>query len=433
MGAFFSCKKQSGNIVIDGQGDGNRLGLVFTDTLSVQARTIKEDSLPGNNLTYSLLGALNDPIFGRSEVGIISQMSLLEPNSNFDNTVEPDSAILFIPIIAGLNFYGNQGDEQRINVFELQDALGKTTYYQKDQFATVSSSASTYKGPIFFGGLGDSIRYKNKKIFQPPALRIKLSTAMAKRLMSMPKEAYATNAGFQSNFKGLAIMADAGDLMGKMGGYGVFTMNTTDFGLEQRAKVLLYYKDTFTLAFGFDSKEKTINSTVTGPYSSNIQAQINNPGAYATTYVQGLSGLKSHVQLPWLNNLSAQGPISINKAQIVFYLDKTTTTESLFAPPRLNLFQPFGAGSVRNDLMQDAVDIGTGLLASIGGDYNESAGTYTFTITRQMQKWLLGYAKGENKNFGMYLTVPTGSPVLGARGVIDQSKTKVHIAYTKLN
>ncbi len=419
--------------MIDGQGDGSRLELFFMDTLSVQAGTIKEDSLPGNSLNFQLLGALNDPIFGPSSVGIVSQMSLLEPNSNFDNTVEPDSAILFIPLIAGMNFYGNPSNEQQINVYELQDPMNKSVYYQKQPFATIAATASSYTGRLYMPYF-DSVRFKNEKFAQPAALRVKLSYAMAKRLMSLPKEAYATNTGFQANFNGLAILPE-GNLFGKMGGYGVFAMNTTDLGLGLRAKVLLYYKDTNTLAFGFNSKEQTVTTTMTGPYPAAIQNQIDNPGqAYASTYVQGLSGVKTFVKIPWLNNLVSQGQVAINKAEIVFYIDKGTVSEELFAPPRLNLFQPYLPGSVRNDLLADAIDLGSGFVTSIGGDYNESAGSYTFTITRQMQKWLNAFVmKGENKNFGMYLTVPTGSPVIGARGVIDQSKTKVKIAYTKLN
>ncbi len=62
----WSCKKQTGNVIIEGQNT-NSLQPFQTDTFTLFSRTIDEDSMPGNNLSYLLIGAMNDPLFGYSK------------------------------------------------------------------------------------------------------------------------------------------------------------------------------------------------------------------------------------------------------------------------------------------------------------------------------------------------------------------------------
>jgi len=63
---------------------------------------------------------MNDPILGKSKASIFAKMLILEPENNFPNGIEPDSAILYIPMVDGLNFYGNQLTKQRLQIFQLE-------------------------------------------------------------------------------------------------------------------------------------------------------------------------------------------------------------------------------------------------------------------------------------------------------------------------
>ncbi|NBO62119.1 MAG: hypothetical protein EBU82_14395, partial [Flavobacteriia bacterium] len=51
---FAACKKQDGNIIIDGQSNNNQLEIFRSDTFTLQAKTVREDSLPGNGISYTL-------------------------------------------------------------------------------------------------------------------------------------------------------------------------------------------------------------------------------------------------------------------------------------------------------------------------------------------------------------------------------------------
>ena len=87
---LFSCTKKEGNIVLEGQNNQNPFNLISCDTLTFTARTVDEDSLPGNGLRYSLLGNINDEILGKSTASLYANISLIEPNTNFPNTEDAD-------------------------------------------------------------------------------------------------------------------------------------------------------------------------------------------------------------------------------------------------------------------------------------------------------------------------------------------------------
>ncbi len=424
-----ACKKQDGNIIIDGQSNNNQLDIARTDTFTLLANTIREDSLPGNGISYSLLGEMHDPILGKSKASLFAKMIILEPENNFPNNIEPDSAILYIPMVDGLNFYGNPLTKHRLQIFPLDETISSgKVYYQNQNIAYNKQLSANYYG-LLFQQKFDSIGYRKEKMGLKPGLMVKLSAEFARSLMQMPAEAYQSNDGLAKHFKGVAIIPENDELLPGEGGYAVLDL-ANNISLAYRAKILLYYNDTSTFIFGFEGKGSIVNQGKVGPYPQSINDQLNNSNKhYNNTYIQALSGLKTKIQIPYLLNLTTEGNVGINKAEIVFYTDATPNSRQ-FAPPRLNLYQPLNALSVRNRLIDDA----TQSPSTFGGVYDEAKKCYRFTVTRHIQNILNDqHFKSLNTNLGMYLAIPTDNPVIGARTGIDQSKTKLIITYTKPN
>lgn len=423
-----ACKKQDGNIIIDGQSNNNQLDIFRSDTFQLLAKTIREDSLPANGISYSLLGEMNDPILGKSKASLFAKMSILEPENKFPNTIEPDSAILYIPMVDGLNFYGNSLTKQRLQIFPLSEGITSKVYYQNENISYNKQISANYYGPMFQQKL-DSIGYRKEKMGLKPGLLIKLSAEFARSLMQMPSEAYQSNDGLAKHFKGIAIVPENDDLMPGDGGYAVLDL-ANSISLAYRAKILLYYNDTSTFVFGFEGKGSIINQGKVGPYPQSVNDQLQNTQqSYSTTYIQALSGLKTEIQMPYLLNLISNGNVAINKAEILFYTNEMASVNQ-FAPPRLNLYQPLNAHSKRNRLIDDA----TLAPASFGGIYDEKRKCYRFTVTRHIQNILNDqHFRSLNTNLGLYLAVPSDNPVIGARTGIDHSKTKLIITYTKPN
>jgi hypothetical protein len=425
---LFACKRQEGNIVLDGQGNAGQMQLFTTDTLSIGAVTVQEDSLPGNNIRYVLLGSMNDPLLGTISSGAYAQCGLLEPNSDFPNTEEPDSAVLFIPFINGLNFYGDKQTLLGFSVVPLKTGISaNNTYYQGDVLETDPALESRYYGPVYHY-TSDSVRYKKSRIALTPGIRVRLSAGMARKLMQLPKESYTNQEELIKNFPGIAIMPEKRDLPEGKGGFGVYDFNNV-ISFAYRAKILLYYRDTATQVFTFTGSKTTINKGVPGVYKPAITQQLKQPGqSFTITYAQAPNGLKTHIRIPYLLNLLNLGSIAINKAELQLFVAPGTATTLHPAPGRLNLFQPAGKTSDINTFVEDGVS------DSYGGAYNEKDGSYRFTLTKHLQN-ILNAKKfyNEDFNYGLYLAVPSDQPVSGARVAIDHSKTKLIITYTKLN
>jgi len=433
LAAFSACKRNEGNIVITGQQKSDQLKLFRADTFTLKASTVVEDSLPANNLTYVLLGEFHDPLFGKSKASIYAKMNILAPENKFPNTIEPDSALLYIPLVDGLNFYGNSLIKQKIKIYALDETiLGTNIYYQKQSKPRVNKNVSTdFYGTIYQQKL-DSIGYQKGKMGLKPGLLIKLSKEFARQLQQMPSEAYQTNEGLLKHFNGIAIVPQNDELNPGEGGFGVFDLANA-ININYRAKILLYYNDTSTYIFGFDGRSTIVNTSETGPYPEIIEVQLRQPNKqYNTTYVQALNGVKTKIEIPYFLNLVQSGThgennVGINNATLRLYVDENTTV-NYFAPPRMNLFQPTSRSSDRNRLVEDALAAPT----KFGGVFNDKGRYYQFDITRHLQNVLNDMAfKGIDNNLGLYFAVPTDNPVIGARASIDHSKTKLIITYTK--
>lgn len=431
--ALSACKNNEGNIVITGQQKSDQLTLFRTDTFTLKTSTVLEDSLPANNLTYVLFGEFHDPLLGKSKASIYAKMNILAPENNFPNTIEPDSALLYIPLVDGLNFYGNSLTKQQIKIYQLDETLiGTNIYYQKQSKPKLNKNVSTDFYGYIYQQKFDSIGYKKGKMGLKPGLLIKLSKEFARQLQQMPSEAYQTNEGLLKHFSGIAIVAQNDELSPREGGFGVLDLaNATN--INYRAKILLYYNDTSTYIFGFDGRSTIINSSETGPYPEFVESQLKEPNKnYNTTYVQALNGVKTKIEIPYLLNLVQSGShgennVGINNATLRLYVDDNTNA-NYFAPPRMNLFQPISRSSDRNRLVEDALASPT----KFGGVFNDKGRYYQFDITRHLQNVLNDMAfGGKDNNLGLYFAVPTDNPVIGARAAIDHSKTKLIITYTK--
>ena len=431
--ALSACKNNEGNIVITGQQKSDQLTLFRTDTFTLKTSTVLEDSLPANNLTYVLFGEFHDPLLGKSKASIYAKMNILAPENNFPNTIEPDSALLYIPLVDGLNFYGNSLTKQQIKIYQLDETLiGTNIYYQKQSKPKLNKNVSTDFYGYIYQQKFDSIGYKKGKMGLKPGLLIKLSKEFARQLQQMPSEAYQTNEGLLKHFSGIAIVAQNDELSPGEGGVGVLDLANA-ININYRAKILLYYNDTSTYIFGFDGRSTIINSSETGPYPEFVESQLKEPNKnYNTTYVQALNGVKTKIEIPYLLNLVQSGShgennVGINNATLRLYVDDNTNA-NYFAPPRMNLFQPISRSSDRNRLVEDALASPT----KFGGVFNDKGRYYLFDITRHLQNLLNDKAfEGKDNNLGLYFAVPTDNPVIGARAAIDHSKTKLIITYTK--
>lgn len=432
-GALFACKKQSGNIVLDGQGNKDQLKLLKTDTFSIIASTIKEDSNSGAALNFFTLGQMNDPVTGKSSSSIYSPLELFSPSTSFPAGAKLDSVVMILPMASGTNFFGNKTTPQQLDVFTLSESLdlNNNIYYFTAEPKINSTAIGSYQG-VLYSNKNDTIRYGTSKLAMSPGIRIKLNDDFGNFLLQMPSSAFTTNADLAAQIKGIAIVPSANNLSSGEGGLGVFDFPTYtgSVGLNLRPKILLYYNDTSTFAFVLGSKTLTLNTGKTGPYTGDIATQIANSSVnYPATYAQGLGGLKTFIRIPHLFNIGEGKNIAINNAELTIKVDKSTISSDYPAPARLNIFRKNGPTTNRNVLTTDVSNDSKGVI----GLYEEANGLYRFKLTDHLQELFSYYfsSSPNNYNYGLFITIPTNSPVTGSRIVLKEPK--LSISYTKIN
>ncbi|MGO4288700.1 DUF4270 family protein [Chitinophaga sp. RAB17] len=149
VAAISSCQKSGftyNNIVDNNQNTDN----VLSDTLSIQMKTIRQDSMPTSGSEVMLAGKRVDPLFGTSTVQSFFQIA--QPTS-VDiplNGSKYDSMVL----IMHQNGYvsGDTTQEQELQVYRVTSTIQTATnfyyLYNSSNFSTESTPIGNFKGVI---------------------------------------------------------------------------------------------------------------------------------------------------------------------------------------------------------------------------------------------------------------------------------------------
>ncbi|MBC7426410.1 MAG: DUF4270 family protein, partial [Bacteroidia bacterium] len=124
------CKKRQDNIYLNSVESGTGGNVQFTDTFTINARTIREDSLKTDSLNYNLIGAVNDPIFGRYAATIYTEFRLPQFNKTASGGV--DSAVLYLRLPSTTGFYGDLSSGLSLKVYELNEQILKAKSYHSN-------------------------------------------------------------------------------------------------------------------------------------------------------------------------------------------------------------------------------------------------------------------------------------------------------------
>ena len=142
-----SCKDDKTDIGID-QLD-NLMGTDFTDTITLQAFSVLEDTINTTNASANIVGHISDPIFGNSDAGIYTQISLGGAAVNFGSHPIIDSAVLTLQVSS---YYGDTNSAVGIRVYQLTEDLNdETQYYQ-------TSSVSYNPTPLNYNQTGYTLK-----------------------------------------------------------------------------------------------------------------------------------------------------------------------------------------------------------------------------------------------------------------------------------
>jgi len=405
---ILSCKKNTNKVIIDNTlPENDILYARYQDTFSIILKTQRIDTVRSYNDGFKYLGSNQDPVFGRTDAELYTHFSL--PN-NITNVAFPSDAVVDsakIILVFTENFVGDTSTPLRYQCYLLTQSMDPSvSYYSNATFSHQSIALSDI--------VTKPIKYRGYKTIQIPVYK-----GFAQSVISN-SQYLIDNATFQNTYKGFYITTKNShlnptslqgalmkiDLSNEVSGFYVYYHTGNPPALRE-SKV---YQFTFN-----NSSSVRVNH-FNYDYSSGANSYLYNQlnGDYSSAsqnvFVKGLNGTKVYVDFPFLKNLKSLGNYSINRAEVVFKVDKSfISNDEFYAPPiGMSLLALDSLG--REIFTIDQYNSNNSLL-SYGGTYDKSRGEYVFNISRYIQ-WILS---GKMKYYGMVLIATDPKITLSAR------------------
>lgn len=300
--------------------EDDRIVSTFTDTVTIQSRTVRGDSVltfaPGPIwLSSYLFGDYQDPVFGSTFTEIyarptleLSQFSYLRPDFS---TASLDSVVLVLPYNEA-GFYGNTDQPFSIEVFELLDSMTRdSAYYSVNRLETGMLIGSKTFTPSL-----DSVTFIDYRTTSPDTvslaqLRVQLESTFGQRLIQADTSDYGTNGDFQRFFRGLAVRPTT-PTDGMIGFDLVPTNGAYDAG------IYVYFKrDTVPTQYRFPiSYNSPVAAFIKNDYSGTViePAIGSNDFSDSLAFIQGTEGLLMELEFP---NLADLQDVIVNKAELL--------------------------------------------------------------------------------------------------------------------
>ncbi len=424
-----SCEKPESNLGLDLQNPEDIFGLAGTDTFSIRAYTIFDDSVRSDKVDPGLFGAYQDPIFGFVKASHITEVRLSLSNPSFvpvgfsASEAIVDSIILAIdyydPTVLQGNFrkvYGGLG-EQYIQVFELAENIyADSVYYHNREVALaedlVEPGFNFFRPAPFDSTVVGGVNAE-------PQIRIPLKSSLATRLIEASNvEGGLTTEAFIDLLKGLKITVDETQFDTQKS--GIIAMNT--FG--EKSRISMYYRyprpaplaDTL-LSYNFPIRSSTGKyNAFTHEFATAVPSLVNQVQngvlelGQQDLFIQTMGGTKLRIDIPHLENLRNVQGIAINKAILTLPI-RNFVNDKLVAPGDLFIFglDEDGNTFILPDQLEDLIN-----RTYIGGRYDRVNQVYEFNFSRYLQHII----NGDRDNFG-FEVVSSGASFSANRVVIN--------------
>lgn len=424
-----SCNKNPYELGLDLLPPSDTIYVSMMDTVTVQAFSVREDSIRTDEMPSLILGSVLDPVFGKTTASFCSQFFLYNEETDFGTNPHLDSLVLLLYYETP---YGDTNTIQQLRVFELSEDLILDSSYYSNQLPGIYGIelANLTYAPrpnvdVIIGG--DTL---------PPHLRINLSgntNYLGNKILYAPSNVLSSNTEFIKFMKGLYVEAMP------VGSRGALVDYSSSEGLT---RLVLYFhnddEDSLSIDLPIATTAARYNMFDHNGYldaGPELKQQI----LYKDTllgkdrlYLQTMSGVKIILRIPYIRSLDSLGPIAINSAILKFRSPDPDT--SWIPPPELAMYKVDTAGKL--GVIIDELD-GTDYF---GGIYNADDHAYWFRLTRHIQRLLVNDTL-RNYDLCLYASDPLdrsidpGRVILNGTDPFDASATvknlKLTITYTK--
>ena len=321
-GFFFSnCNKEQ-QIGMNILPDEDNILTTIVDTFSIEVHTTRAEHINTTNAPYLLLGSYIDPIFGSTKASFITQLRQ-ELYPNFPDSIVCVAIELHLPYS---EVYGDSTAEQEIYVYEISSILSIEESYFSDTIAS-----NFHNDNLLGTGTFDPTSAISR------ILKIPLDNEFGQLLIDNEEDYFETLLPFPEVFKGLYLTTNSEAIDAAIFKFPVNApfIATNDF------KLLLIYqdendsgnssRDTFELPVSTNSlRFNMFEHDYTNSY---FYEQLNDPFTIndSIAFIQSMAGTKIRIKIPFIENLSENKNIIINKAELVVKQDPLSISDE-YAP-----------------------------------------------------------------------------------------------------
>ncbi len=389
-----SCKKTDSDVGKDILPEEDILGATYCDTASVTAYSILDDSIRTDESyvgsVANLIGSIADPIFGRTDASVFVNLS--NPNNTtsigFGSDPKLDSVVLMLAYQKDV-YYGDLSDALQLNVYRLTEPL----YYDSSYYSYTQKTAD-YTNDLTYSGSGKTTVFApSTEVYDgdtkySPHLRVRLKNDVGQMFMDDTTKLASTTA-LQSFFNGLQLTTK-NTIIGSndYGAIGYFDLTSP------LSKVSIYYHNGTSLTIKRVDLTMTSSSAKYNHYQHDYtnaapeyKSQLdgtNTANGNSNLFIQGMASSKIKISFPQIKHFSDSGKIAVNKAEIVFKVDKSVNyfeSAKFFIPGRM-AFEGLTPTNVTQGLpMDQSYD-----LTGQWGFYDSGNSEFHFPISYSVQK-----------------------------------------------
>lgn len=423
--AFASCKKLP-DIGSSLQPSSSFIKVAFSGEHDIVAETERIDSLSTKAASLSLVGDLNDPFFGNSNLSFYTQIGLTSNSTKWGEGATTDSIVLQI-VYSG--YYGDTLSQLTLKVNEVAESMSgdSMTYYSNTSFALGEELANyTFSPrPRTFSNIDDDSLFT-------AVIRIPIANTLGERFISNESQ-FTSNKTFMNYFNGLNVSCEPAN------GTGVICYFNL---LNTKSYLRIYYHNNHdTTFYDFNVSDKYIRFNHFDHDYASAQAPIafDDTASNEYLYVQSTAGVRTRLVFPnlaqWAEDMNTN--VLINEAKLIMngangVINGVNNDTAMFSQPAQLIVvkaKEDGSYSILPDQM-----VGT---KYYNGMYDAKTDQVWFRISEYVQDLVL--AGPDAENYGLFLYTYAGSNnakrwILHGPGSQDTTnRIKLEIIYSQID
>ncbi len=405
-----SCKKDHSILGTDVQPEIDALNTFFTDTSTIFAFTKKYDvAIASFNDGYKYLGSNQDPIFGRTDIGLYCNATINLTNVSFGTDANLISSELIFAVPINSDFVGDSATHLTYSVHPITTKLNTSTVYY-----TSNDSLYNKNSPIGGGKVGYSI-YNGLYV-----VRIPIDYNFANSIFQNP-QSLVDNSVFNEIYKGFYITTKSSTLNSSSQGIiAKFNLDDPNSGFFFRYVngSPSAVKDYKSFQFNFSGSNAVRFNTshyqpnLGGIFSftqqyNNIDTTLGNQNLF----LKGMGGTLLKLKIPnldFLKKYSDTVRIAVNRAEIILNIDPTFSFTNQYYPSAKLALLPLDSLGRENYALDQLTSTG---FSRYDGNYDSEKQRYVFNIARHIQSIL----NGTKKNYGFYVVVADANRLYTSR------------------